>query len=98
MSAESARRTVRILTWTGFATGIIGGLLIAFPKVIGPASPWVQLALGVATLVLAFRARKVGIDEVEGFDGRLSLAAALLGFLVLFFAGQAAFIFLSTLG
>lgn len=72
MSAESARRTVRILTWTGFATGIIGGLLIAFPKVIGPASPWVQLALGVATLVLAFRARKVGIDEVEGFDGRLA--------------------------
>ncbi|WP_226530969.1 hypothetical protein [Microbacterium paraoxydans] len=98
MSAESARRTVRILTWIGFATGVIGGLLIAFPKVIGVASPWVQLVLGVATLVLAFRARKVGIDEVEGFDGRLSLAAALLGFLVLFFAGQAAFIFLSALG
>ena len=36
--------------------------------------------------------------EVEGFDGRLSLAAALLGFLVLFFAGQAAFIILTTLG
>ncbi len=91
MSAESARRTVRILTWIGLASGVIGGLLVAFPKVIGPASPWVQLALGVATLVLAFRARKVGIAEVEGFDGRLSLAAALLGFLVLFFAGQAAY-------
>jgi hypothetical protein len=91
MSAESARRNVRILTWIGFATGVIGGLLIAFPTVIGLASPWVQLALGVATLVLAFRARKIGIAEIEGFDGRLSLAAALLGFLVLFFAGQAAF-------
>ena len=98
MSAENARRTVRILTWIGFATGVIGGVLIAFPKVIGLASPWVQLALGIATLVLAFRARRIGMDEVEGFDGRLSLAAALLGFLVLFFAGQAAFIILTTLG
>lgn len=91
MSAENARRNVRILTWIGLATGVIGGLLIAFPKVIGLGSPWVQLALGVATLVLAFRARKIGIAEIEGFDGRLSLAAALLGFLVLFFAGQAAY-------
>lgn len=98
MSAESARRNVRILTWIGFATGVIGGLLIAFPPVIGLASPWVQVALGVATLVMAFRARKIGMAEVEGFDGRLSLAAALLGFLVLFFAGQAAFIILTTLG
>ena len=96
MSADSPRRTVRILTWAGFTSGVIGGLLIAFPKVIGPASPWVQLALGVATLVLAFRARRLGIDKVEGFDGRLSLAAALLGFLVLFFAGQAAVILLDT--
>ncbi|CAN7502001.1 MULTISPECIES: hypothetical protein [Microbacterium] len=91
MSAENARRNVRILTWIGFATGVIGGVLIAFPNVIGLASPWVQLALGVATLVLAFRARKIGMTEIEGFDGRLSLAAALLGFLILFFAGQAAF-------
>jgi hypothetical protein len=91
MSAENAHRNVRILTWIGLATGVIGGLLIAFPKVIGLGSPWVQFALGVATLVLAFRARKIGIAEIEGFDGRLSLAAALLGFLVLFFAGQAAY-------
>lgn len=97
MSVENARRTVRILTWTGFAAGVIGGLLIAFPTVIGLASPWVQLALGVATLVLAFRARTIGIAEVEGFDGRLSLAAALLGFLVLFFAGQAAYGMLASL-
>jgi hypothetical protein len=91
MSAENARRNVRILTWIGFATGVIGGLLNAFPTVIRFVRPWLQLALGVATLVLAFRARKIGMAEVEGFDGRLSLAAALLGFLVLFFAGQAAF-------
>ncbi|GAA1228601.1 hypothetical protein JOF42_000147 [Microbacterium phyllosphaerae] len=91
MSAETARRNVRILTWIGIATGVIGGLLVAFPKTLGPASPWVQLALGVATLVLAFRARKIGIAEVEGFDGRLSLFAALLGFLIVFFAGQVAF-------
>ena len=91
MSADSARRTVRILTWIGLATGVIGGLLVAFPKVLPIGGPWAQLALGVATLVLAFRARKIGIAEVEGFDGRLSLFAALLGFLVVFFAGQVAF-------
>jgi hypothetical protein len=91
MSVEPARRTVRILTWIGLATGVIGGLLVAFPKVLPVGGPWVQLALGIATLVLAFRARKVGIAEIPEFDGRLSLFAALLGFLVVFFAGQVVF-------
>ena len=91
MSAEPARRTVRILTWIGITTGVIGGLLVAFPKVLPFGAPWIQLALGIATLILAFRARKVGIAEISGFDGRLSLFAALLGFLVVFFAGQVAF-------
>lgn len=91
MSVETARRSVRILTWVGIATGVIGGLLVAFPKALPFGAPWVQLALGVATLVLAFRARKIGIAEIPEFDGRLSLAAALLGFLVVFFAGQVAF-------
>lgn len=91
MSAAPARRTVRILTWVGIAAGVIGGLLVAFPKVLPVGGPWVQLALGIATLVLAFRARKVGIADIPDFDGRLSLAAALLGFLVVFFAGQVAF-------
>lgn len=92
MSAEPARRTVRILTWIGIATGVIGGLLIAFPTVLPFGGPWVQLALGIATLVLAFRARAIGIASIPEFDGRLSLAAALLGFLVVFFAGQVAFV------
>lgn len=91
MSAETARRNVRILTWIGIATGVAGGLLVAFPKTLPVGGPWVQLALGIATLVLAFRARKLGIAEIEGFDGRLSLFAALLGFLIVFFAGQVAF-------
>ncbi|WP_217179515.1 hypothetical protein [Streptomyces sp. AC495_CC817] len=87
----TAEAKVRILTWIGLAAGVAGGLLVAFPKVLPAGGPWVQLALGIATLVLAFTARKTGIAEVEGFDGRLSLAAALLGFLVVFFAGQVAF-------
>lgn len=91
MSAENARRNVRILTWIGIATGVAGGLLVAFPSALPFGGPWVQLALGIATLVLAFRARKIGIADIEGFDGRLSLFAALLGFLVVFFAGQVAF-------
>ncbi|MBW8761535.1 MAG: hypothetical protein JF592_02990 [Microbacterium sp.] len=86
-----AASVVRLLTWIGLATGLIGGLLVAFPNVLPVGGPWVQLALGIATLVLAFRARKIGIAQIEGFDGRLSLAAALLGFLVVFFAGQVAF-------
>lgn len=91
MSTETARRSVRILTWIGIATGVIGGLLVAFPTVLPVGGPWVQLALGIATLALAFRARKIGIAEIEGFDGRISLFAALLGFLIVFFAGQVAF-------
>lgn len=91
MPAESSRRTVRLLTWISFATGVGGALLIAFPNALPVGGPWVQLALGIATLVLAFRARKIGIARVADFDGRLSLAAALLGFLVVFFAGQVAF-------
>ncbi len=87
----TAAAKVRLFTWVGLAAGVIGGLLIAFPKVLPVGGPWVQLALGILTLVLAFSARKIGIAEIEGFDGRLSLAAALLGFLVVFFAGQVAF-------
>lgn len=94
MPAENPRRTVRILTWIGIATGVIGGLLVAVPALLPVGGPWVQLALGIATLVLAFRARATGIAEVPGFDGRLSLLAALLGFLVVFFAGQVAFVLL----
>lgn len=90
MSAETARRTVRILSWSGLATGVIGGLLVAFPQVLPVGGPWVQLVLGIATLVLSFRARRIGIAQVTDYDGRLSLAAALLGFLVIFFAGQVA--------
>ena len=86
-----AASVVRLLTWIGLATGLLGGLLIAFPNVLPAGGPWVQLALGIATLVLAFRARRIGIAKIDGFDGRLSLAAALLGFLVVFFAGQVAF-------
>ncbi len=98
MTAETARRTVRILTWAGFATGAIGALFIAFPQLLPVGGPWVQLALGIATLVLAFRARKTGIASVPDFDGRLSLAAAILGFIVVFFAGQVAFILLTAPG
>lgn len=90
MSVETARRTVRILSWSGLAAGLIGGLLIAFPQVLPFGGPWVQLVLGIATLVLSFRARRIGIAQVPDYDGRLSLAAALLGFLVIFFAGQVA--------
>ena len=91
MPVENARRTVRILTWIAIAAGVAGGLLVAFPTVLPIGGPWVQLALGLATLVLAFRARKLGIAGIEGFDGRLSLFAALLGFLIMFFAGQVAY-------
>src|SRR5690606_25101406 len=66
LETMTAEAKVRLLTWIGLAAGVIGGLLIAFPKVLPAGGPWVQLALGIATLVLAFRARKIGIAEVEG--------------------------------
>ncbi|MFJ2369008.1 hypothetical protein [Microbacterium sp. NPDC087665] len=90
MSSDTARRNVRLLSWIGLATGLLGGLLVAFPQVLPFGGPWVQLALGIVTLVLTFRARRIGIADLPDYDGRLSLAAAILGFLVVFFAGQAA--------
>ena len=90
MSSDTARRNVRLLSWIGLATGLVGGALIAFPQVLPVGGPWVQLALGIATLVLSFRARRIGIAQVPDYDGRMSLAAALLGFVVVFFAGQVA--------
>lgn len=94
----AARRAVRICTWASLVTAALGVLLIAVPKLMPVGSPWVQLALGALTLILAFRARAIGMRGVEGFDGRLSLLGAAAGFIVMFFAGQAAFSVLSSLG
>jgi hypothetical protein len=91
MSAESAEHRVRLLSWFGLATGLLGGVLVAFPSLLPLGGPWVQLVLGIMTLILAFRARRIGIAEVTNYDGRMSLGAAVLGFIVTFFAGQAAF-------
>lgn len=91
MSAESAEHRVRLLTWFALATGVLGAVLVAVPSLLPIGGPWAQLTLGIITLVLAFRARRIGIAEVEGYDGRLSLLAAILGFIVVFFAGQVAF-------
>ncbi|MDR6867073.1 cell division septal protein FtsQ [Microbacterium resistens] len=95
---ESARRAVRICTWFALGTAALGVLLVALPKLLPVGGPWVQLALGVITLILAFRARAIGMRGIEDFDGRLSLLAALAGFAVIFFAGQVAFGVLSSLG
>ena len=94
----SSRRAVRICTWGSLVTAALGVLLVAVPKLMPVGSPWVQLALGALTLILAFRARTIGMRGVEGFDGRLSLLGAAAGFIVMFFAGQAAFSVLSSLG
>ncbi len=90
MSADTTRRTVRLLSWGALIAGLLGGALVAFPNVLPFGGPWVQLSLGIVTLILSFRARKIGIADVPDYDGRLSLAGAILGFLVVFFAGQAA--------
>jgi len=58
----------------------------------------VQLVLGAMTLFFAFRARTIGSRGVDDYDGRLSLLAALAGFAILFFAGNAAFKVLAALG
>ncbi len=91
MSAEPALQRVRLLTWFALATGALGAVLVALPSLLYVGGPWAQLVLGIVTLILAFRARRVGIAEVEDYDGRLSLLAAILGFIVVFFAGQVAF-------
>ena len=88
---SDARRRVALCTWFALATAALGGALLFFPELLPMASPWAQLALGIITLILAFRARAIGTREVENYDGRLSLAAAIAGFPIIFFSGQVAF-------
>jgi len=95
---SAARRSMRLTTWFALGAGVLGGLLVWKPDLLPWGGPWVQLALGALTLFLAFRARAIGTRSVEDYDGRLSLLAALGGFAVLFFAGNAAFSILASLG
>ncbi|MEV7632562.1 hypothetical protein AB0N64_09150 [Microbacterium sp. NPDC089318] len=95
---SDARRTMRLSTWFALGTGALGVLLIALPNLLPAGGPWVQLALGALTLFLAFRARAIGTRAVNDYDGRLSLLAAIAGFVILFFAGNAAFGVLASLG
>jgi len=92
---SDVRRSVRILTWLGLVTGVLGVILIIWTSLLPVGGPWVQLALGILTLIFAFRARRIGTIGIEDYDGRLSLLAALMGFPIVFFAGQAAFILLA---
>ncbi|QMU96541.1 hypothetical protein FVO59_04455 [Microbacterium esteraromaticum] len=88
---SEARRAMRLSTWFALGTGALGVLLLALPGLLPAGGPWVQLGLGALTLFLAFRARAIGTRGVNDYDGRLSLLAAIAGFAILFFAGNAAF-------
>jgi hypothetical protein len=94
----AARRSMTITTWFAVVAAILGVVLIIWPKLLPAGGPWVQLVLGALTLFFAFRARAIGTRGVEGYDGRVSLAAAMAGFVIMFFAGNAAFSVLSALG
>lgn len=95
---SEARRAMRLSTWFALGAGALGVLLIALPDLLPAGGPWVQLALGALTLFLAFRARAIGTRGVNDYDGRLSLLAAIAGFAVMFFAGNAAFNVLASMG
>ena len=82
---------MRICTWISLGTGALGVLLLFLPQLLPAGGPWVQLALGVITLIMAFRARRIGTQGVNDYDGRLSLLGAMAGFAICFFAGQVAF-------
>lgn len=95
---SDARRAMRLNTWFALGTAVLGGILIAWPRLLPAGGPWVQLALGALTLFLAFRARAIGTRGVNDYDGRLSLLAALGGFAIMFFAGAEAFAVLVAAG
>lgn len=95
---SEARRATRLATWFALASGALGVVLIAWPYLLPAGGPWVQLGLGALTLFFAFRARAIGTRGVQDYDGRLSLLAALAGFAIMFFAGNAAFKVLASLG
>lgn len=95
---SEARRAVTLSTWFALVSAALGVVLLIWPKLLPAGGPWVQLVLGAMTLFFAFRARAIGTRGVDGYDGRLSLAAALAGFAIMFFAGNAAFSVLAALG
>ena len=95
---SEARRAMQLSTWFALGAAALGVLLIALPNLLPAGGPWVQLGLGALTLFLAFRARAIGTRGVNDYDGRLSLLAAIAGFAILFFAGNAAFTVLASLG
>lgn len=95
---SEARRAMQLSTWFALGVAALGVLLIALPNLLPAGGPWVQLGLGALTLLLAFRARSIGMRGVNDYDGRLSLLAAIAGFAILFFAGNAAFTVLASLG
>jgi len=88
---SQARRAMRLCTWIALGAGALGVVLLIWPSLLPAGGPWVQLALGVLTLIFAFRARAIGTRGVNDYDGRLSLLAAIAGFAIMFFAGQVAF-------
>ncbi len=92
---SQARRAMRLCTWIALGCAALGVVLIAWPTLLPLGSPWVQVALGILTLIFAFRARAIGTRGVNDYDGRLSLLAALAGFAILFFAGGAVFAILA---
>ncbi|SJN39034.1 hypothetical protein FM104_10320 [Microbacterium esteraromaticum] len=90
-SDSEARHATRLSTWFALVAAALGVVLVIWPYLLPVGGPWVQLALGAMTLFFAFRARAIGMRGVKDYDGRLSLLAALAGFGILFFAGNAAF-------
>lgn len=95
---SDARRAMRLSTWFALGTAALGVLLLALPSLLPAGGPWVQLGLGALTLFLAFRARAIGTRGVDDYDGRLSLLAAIAGFAIMFFAGNAAFPVVASMG
>ena len=71
-----ARRRLRALSWwsVGAAIAAMVCVIPGMPLVVAT----IGLGLAVASIVLAFCARAVGRARVPSFDGRLSLAVAIV--------------------
>lgn len=78
---DALGRRTRLLTWVSVLGAAVGVACIAF----GVRPVWVPILAALAGLVAAIAARRSGLRQRAAFDGRLSLAAAIVAILSLIF-------------
>lgn len=92
MDANEASGRVRLFTWISLACAVIGAALAILASTIQFGYSFIPALLGLAAVILALRARSIGSKNVKGYDGRLSLLAAMIGLGIFLWHGPIALV------